>query len=37
MVRTDNNYEKWLWGDNTVNIQGRTMVLVYTSKMVTET
>ena len=21
MARTGNNYEKWLWGDNTINIQ----------------
>jgi len=26
-VRTGNTYEKWLWGDNTVNIQNRIMVL----------
>ena len=27
MARTGNNYEKWLRGDNTVNIQGKIMVL----------
>jgi len=27
MARTGNNYEKWLWGDNTVTIQGTIMVL----------
>jgi len=26
MARTGNTYEKWLRGDNTVNIQGRIMV-----------
>ena len=31
MARTDIHYEinKWLRGDNTVNIQGRILVLVY--------
>jgi len=29
MARTGNNYGKWLRGDNTVNIQGRIMVLVF--------
>ena len=29
MAWTGNTYEKWLSGDNTVNIQGRIMVLVY--------
>jgi len=23
--------KKWLWGDNTINIQGRTMVLVHST------
>ena len=27
MARTGNNYEKWLSGDNSVNTQGRIMVL----------
>jgi len=27
MAQTGNNYEKWLWGDNNVNIPGRIMVL----------
>jgi len=26
MARTGNNYEKWLWGDNSINILGRSMV-----------
>ena len=26
---TGNNYEKWLWGDNSINIQGRIMVHGY--------
>jgi len=26
MARTGNNYEKWLWGDNSINIQGRIIV-----------
>jgi len=30
MAQTD-NYEKWLRGDNTVNIQGMIMVLVYST------
>ena len=30
MAQTDIHYEKkWLWGDNSVNIQGRIMVLVH--------
>ena len=31
ITRTGNTYEKWLWGDNTINIQGRTMVLVHST------
>ena len=31
MTRTGNHYEKWLWGDNTINIQSRTMVLVHST------
>jgi len=31
MTRTGNNYEKWLWGYNTITIQGRTMVLVHST------
>ena len=31
MTRTGNTYKKWLWGDNTINIQGRTMVLVHST------
>jgi len=31
MAQTGNNYEKWLRGDNTVNIQGRIMVLVHST------
>ena len=31
MTRTGNTYEKWLWGDNTINIQGRTMVHVHST------
>ena len=26
MARTGNNYEKWLWGDNSINILCRSMV-----------
>ena len=29
MARTGNHYEKWLRGDNSINIQGRIMVLVH--------
>jgi len=29
MAQTGNHYEKWLWGDNSINIQGRIMVLVH--------
>jgi len=29
MAQTGNNYEKWLRGDNIVNIQGRIMVLEF--------
>jgi len=29
MARTGNHYENWLRGDNTINIQGRSMVLVH--------
>ena len=29
MARSGNNYEKWLRGDNTVNIQGMSMVPVH--------
>ena len=29
MARTGNHYEKWLKGDNSINIQGRIMVLVH--------
>jgi len=31
MTRTGNTYEKCLWGDNTINILGRTMVLVHST------
>ena len=31
MARTGNIYEKWLRGDNNVNIQGRIMVLVHST------
>jgi len=31
MAQTGILYEKWLWGDNTINIQGRTMVLVHST------
>jgi len=27
MARTGNNYEKWLWEDNSINKQGRNMVV----------
>jgi len=26
-MQTNNHYEKWLWGDNSINIQGRIMLL----------
>ena len=29
MARTNINYGKWLWGHNSINIQGRIMVLGY--------
>ena len=29
MAWTGIHYEKWLWGDNSINIQGRIMVLVH--------
>ena len=31
LARTSNHYERknWLWGDNSINIQGRIMVLAY--------
>jgi len=29
MAQTSIHYEKWLWGDNSININGRIMVLVY--------
>ena len=29
MARTSNTYEKWLRGDNSINIQGRIMVRVH--------
>ena len=31
MTRTGNHYEKWLWGDNTIHIQSRTVVLVHST------
>ena len=31
MTRTGNHYEKWLWGDNTINIQSMNMVLVHST------